>query len=503
MALTRYQHPDKPVPFSRLPAAALRAVIREGYTAADFRSDVLAGLVVGMVALPLAMALAIAVGLPPQHGLYTAIFAGFATAFFGGSRVNVTGPTAAFIVILAPIFHRQGLAGLLLSGLLGGLILLLLGVFRLGRLIEFVPHPVTTGFTAGIAVVIATLQLKDFFGLKVEGRPEHFFDYLSAYWSARSSFSPSELGVGLCTLALLLVGRKYVRRVPAPLLVLPLAALAAYLLKLDVATIETRFNGIPRILPMPIFPWDAPGAQGAEFVFSFATLKQLLPDSFAVAMLGAIESLLCAVVADGMIRTRHDPDAELIAQGIGNLICPFFSGIAATGAIARTATSIRSGARSPIASMVHALTILLAILILAPLLGYLPMASLAALLLLVAWDMSELKHFGHTLRVAPRSDVAVLLACFTLTVVFDMVVSVTVGMVLAALLFMRRMAEITEAKVQTGGGNSKFLAPCPGERSSTTSTVPCSSAPRKRRWERSPWLLKKRRSSSSAWTTCR
>jgi SulP family sulfate permease len=449
------------VPLRDLPAAALRAVLREGYPLRDLKSDVLAGLVVGMVALPLAMALAIGVGVAPQHGLYTAIVAGFFVAALGGSRTQVSGPTAAFIVILAPIYAKFGIAGLLMSGLMAGALLVAMGLGRLGRLIEFIPHPVTNGFTAGIATVIATLQLKDFLGLKLDQNPEHFIEKVGAMFAARSTASGWEVLLGVMTLAILISLPRATRRVPAPLVALPLAALVALLLTrlnpgIHIATIANRFQttvggrvvfGIPQLPPLPVLPWRMPGHDGMPFRPTLDGVRALMSGAFAVAMLGAIESLLSAVVADGMARTKHDPDAELISLGIGNLLVPFFGGIPATGAIARTATNIKNGARSPIAAMTHALTVLIAVLALAPLLGYLPMASLAALLLLVAWNMSDIKHCLHTIRVAPKSDVAVLLTCYALTVAFDMVVGVTVGMVLAAFLFMRRMADVTQARL--------------------------------------------------------
>jgi SulP family sulfate permease len=460
MARTRYQSLQQEVPLRALPAAALRAVLGEGYGAATFKADLMAGLVVGIVALPLAMALAIAVGVAPQHGLYTAIVAGLAIALLGGSRTQVSGPTAAFVVILAPIYARFGLAGLTLAGLLAGLLLVGMGLLRMGKLIEFIPHPVTTGFTAGIATVIAVLQVKDLLGLRLGHTPEHFAERVVAFARAGPSASPWELGVGLFTLALLLLVPRLTRRVPAPLVALPSAALLAVALYrlagAQVATIASRFHsevagrtvaGIPPLPPLPILPWLAPGPAGEPLALDLHTLRALLPSAFAIAMLGAIESLLSAVVADGMARTRHDPDAELLAQGVGNVVAPFFGGIPATGAIARTATNIRSGARTPVAAAVHALTVLAAVLALAPALGYLPMSALAALLVLVAWNMSEVKHFAHTVRVAPRSDVAVLLTCYGLTVFTDMVIGVSVGMVLAAMLFMRRMAIVTEAKL--------------------------------------------------------
>lgn len=461
MALTRYKSSQKSTRIAELPAAALRASLREGYGIADFKRDVLAGLVVGIVALPLAMALAIGVGVAPQYGLYTAIVSGFIVAALGGSRTQVTGPTAAFIVILAPIYTKFGLAGLYIAGLLGGVILIMMGLFRMGQMIHFIPHPVTTGFTAGIATVIATLQMKDLLGLTLEGDPAHFFDRLVAMSAALHTTSLREVAVGLGTLAVLLLFPRLTPRFPAPLVALPAAALLVFAIHLlapgfEVATIASSFQtvtmgaviqGIPPLPPLPILPWLADGPSGQPLTLTFDTFRALFSGALAIAMLGAIESLLSAVVADGLARTRHEPDAELIALGVGNVVTPFFGGIPATGAIARTATNVKAGARTPVAGMVHALTILAAVVVLAPLLGYLPMASLAALLLLVAWNMSEAKHFVHTIRVAPKSDVAVLLTCYGLTVAFDMVVGVAVGMVLAALLFMRRMAEVTRGRL--------------------------------------------------------
>ena len=411
----------------------------------------------GTVALPLSMALAIASGVPPQHGLYTAIVAGAVVASLGGSRVQVSGPTAAFVVILAPIASRFGLGGLLVATLVAGLLLVAMGLAGFGSLIEFVPHPVTTGFTAGIAVVIATLQVRDLLGLTVARMPEHYLDRLEVLAAALPSARWADFAVGSLTLAVILAWPRLDRRIPSPLVALTVAAgaaaLAAWLVPgTAVATIGSRFSysaggvllpGIPRLPPLPVLPWRLPGPDGAPLALSFTLVRELVPSAFAIAMLGAIESLLSAVVADGMTGGKHDPDAELIAQGVGNVAAPFFGGIAATGAIARTATNVRAGARSPLAAVFHALFVLAAVLLLAPLLGYLPMAALAALLVVVAWNMSERKHFARMLRIAPRADVVVLLTCFFLTVFFDMVVSVTAGIVLSALLFMKRMAEVS------------------------------------------------------------
>jgi sulfate permease, SulP family len=462
--VTRYRAAIGALPkLGLLPGPALREVLRRGYGKADLGHDVLAGLVVAVVALPLSMALAISSGVAPQHGLYTAIVAGALVALFGGARTQVTGPTAAFVVILAPISARYGLAGLLLASLMAGAILVALGVARLGRLIEFIPHPVTTGFTAGIATVIAVLQLKDFFGLTIVGNPEHFLERVAATVRALPSFQPGDLVVGVATLLLLLVWPRLTARVPPALVALPVAAVLAVVLErfgagFHVATIASRFHyvvdghtmaGIPPFPPTPHWPWAASGASGEPLVLSFALFKTLVPNAFAIALLGAIESLLCAVVADGMTGTRHDPDAELIALGVGNLVAPFFGGFAATGALARTTVNVRSGARSPLAGVFHSAFLLLAIIGFAPVLGRLPLASMAALLLTVAWRMGETKHVAHTLRAAPKSDVSVLAACYLCTVLFDMVVGVSVGVMLAALLLMRRMAEIVSTRPLT------------------------------------------------------
>jgi len=441
----------------------LKQKLKEGYNGGDFRADVMAGLVVGVVALPLSMALAIASGVPPQHGLYTAIIAGVVCALLGGTRCQVTGPTAAFVVILVPIVTRFGFGGLLVAGLMAGVILMLMGGFKLGSLIQYIPHPVTTGFTAGIAVVIGTIQLKDFVGLRF-GSPESYVERWKMMIEAHATASGWELAVGAVTLAMLIGIPRLQKKVPAPLIALVaasiLAGLAAhYIPSFHVSTIGSRFStmvhghevrGIPPLPPLPMNPFAAAGPGGAPMQFSFRLLHALIGPAFAIAMLGAIESLLAAVVSDGMSGTKHEPNSELVALGIANVLCPLFGGIAATGALARTATNIRAGARSPFAAVVHSVFVLLCTIALAPLVAYLPMAALAALLLIVAKNMAEVRHFVHIVRVAPRSDVLVLLTCFSLTVLFDMVIAVSVGVVLAALLFMKRMAELSETKLDTG-----------------------------------------------------
>lgn len=435
--------------------AALRRVFSKGYGVHDLRTDILAGIVVGIVALPLSMALAIAVGAPPQHGLYTAIVAGAVVALLGGCKFQVTGPTAAFVVILAPVVTKHGLAGLLTAGFLAGFLLIGMGLARLGRLIEYIPYPVTTGFTAGIATVIATLQIKDALGLKVGATPDAYVDKVAMLWRGRETAGLPSFAVATATLALLLLVPRVVKKIPAPLIAIVLVTAAVTFIQrhhpaFQVATIGSRFHtlidgvevaGIPRTLPSPHLPWGPGG-------LSFGLVREMLPSAFAIAILGAIESLLSAVIADGLTNTKHEPNSELVALGIGNVVAPIFGGIAATGALARTATNIRSGARSPFAAVTHAAVVLLTMVALGPLVAYIPMASLAALLMLVAWNMSEVHNFAGIVRVAPKSDVFVLLTCFALTVFFDMVVAVSVGFVLAAILFMRRMAELTESRVQ-------------------------------------------------------
>ncbi len=440
-------------------ATALRATLREGYDRAALVADLLSGTVVAIIALPLSMALAIAAGVAPQHGIYTAIVAGFVVSLLGGSRFQVTGPTAAFVVVLAPVANQHGLGGLLLAGFLAGAMLVGMGIAKVGRLIEFIPYTVTVGFTAGIATVIGTLQLRDALGLEVTRLPDDFPEKLAAFWHARASANPADLTVAVVTLALLVLLPRLSRKVPAPLLAIAVVTLlsllaGALLPALHVTTVGDRFvtriggeivRGIPQLPPMPGAPWG-------ETSLSLSLVREMLPSAFAIAMLGAIESLLSAVIADGMTGTRHDPNTELVALGVGNLLAPCFGGIAATGALARTAANIRSGARSPIAAAAHSLVILAVVLLIAPLISHVPMASLAALLVLVAWNMAEVRLVTRILRVAPKGDVLVFLSCFALTVVFDMVVAVMAGVVFAALLFMRRMAELTQARVLTSEG---------------------------------------------------
>ena len=437
-------------------ASALREVFREGYDRRALGQDLLAGLTVGVIAIPLSMALAIASGVRPEYGLYTAIIAGFLIALSGGSRFSVSGPTAAFVVILYPVAQQFGLAGLLVATLISAVILLLLAFARLGRLIEYIPEPVTLGFTSGIAIVIATLQIPDFFGLQLAEMPEAWLLKLAALGQALPAFDGATLLVAALTLATLILWPRLRLPIPGHLPALLIGVGVAWIassLGWSVETIGSRFSyllpdgstgqGIPPFFPEFVWPWQQPGPSGEPLDWSWALVRELLPAAFSIAMLGAIESLLCAVVLDGMTGKRHHANGELLGQGVGNLVAPFFGGFTATAAIARSAANYRAGARSPIAGMVHALVVLAGLLVLAPLLAYLPMASMAALLLIVAWNMSEAPKVVQLLKRAPRGDVLVLLTCLSLTVLFDMVIAIFTGIMLASLLFMRDLAGMT------------------------------------------------------------
>jgi len=440
--------------------SAIRKSIKAGPTYTSIQADIFAGLTVGLIALPLSMALAIASGVPPQHGLYTAIIAGTVIAIAGGSKVNISGPTAAFVVVLLPIVQHYGLGGLLVSGFLAGIILILMGLGKLGRLIEVVPYPVTIGFTAGIGFVIATFQIKDFLGLDIQALEGHYLHKVTILFQALPSVNWQEFLIGTLTLSIMILWRRLQTKIPGHLIALVIGSVTAWALSqfssdFSVATIGSRFqyelngitgNGIPPALPAFDWPWNLPGADGKPVGLSFELIRKLLPSVIAIAVLGALESLLCAVVADGMSGKKHNPNDELIGQGIGNLIAPLFGGIPATAAIARTATNVKAGASSPVASVIHALFILIAILSLTGLLAYIPMASMAALLLMVAWNMSEAKHFVRIIKIAPRDDVIVMSICFSLTVLFDMTIAVGVGMGLAAILFIRRSISLTTTK---------------------------------------------------------
>ncbi len=437
--------------------SALRQTFAEGYTLNALRGDISAGLTVGIIAIPLAMALAIAVGVPPQHGLYTVLIGGSIIALTGGSRFNVSGPTAAFVVILLPITQQFGVGGLLLCTAMAGVILISMGVLRAGALLQFIPYPVTLGFTAGIGVVIATLQVKDAFGLTNIEPTANYVEQIGALAQALPTIQLGDTLVAAITLLVLIIWPRFVPKIPGHLVALAVGSFIGLALNhadIPVATIGERFSytvdgishpGIPPFLPSFMWPWEMSGPDGKPLTLSFELFRQLLAPAFAIAMLGAIESLLCAVVADGMAGTaKHDPNGELLGQGIGNILAPMFGGITATAAIARSAANVRAGAFSPLAAIIHAGVVLLAMLFLAPMFSHLPMAALAALLLMVAWNMSEPKHVIHTLRISPRNDVLVLLTCLSLTVLFDMVLAVGVGLLLAAGLFIKSMSDLTD-----------------------------------------------------------
>ena len=443
--------------FSLRFAHALReSCVTEPYSTQRFYKDALAGITVGIIAIPLAMALAIASGVAPQYGLYTAIIAGFLIAVSGGSRYSVAGPTAAFVVILYPIAQSFGLSGLLVATMLSGVILVAMALLRLGRLIQYIPESVVLGFTVGIAVVIVTLQIKDLFGLPIAEMPEHFLDKIRLLAAHAGDVHWPSVSVAALTLAVMILWPKLKTPIPAHLPAITLASIAALLLAqadLPVDTIGSRFSyllpdgssgqGIPPVLPHFEWPWLREGPGGVAPVWNWRALQELLPAALAIAMLGAIESLLCAVVLDGMSGRKHSANSELLGQGIGNIVTPFFGGITATAALARSAANYRAGATSPVAAMVHALIVLLGLVALTKLLSYLPMAGMGALLLMVAWNMSEAPKAVHLLKTAPRSDIAVFVTCFSLTVLFDMVIAISTGMVLAALLFMKEIADMT------------------------------------------------------------
>jgi SulP family sulfate permease len=421
------------------------------YTRAQFAADLVAGVIVGVVALPLAIAFAIASGVTPDRGLYTAVIAGFLISALGGSRVQIGGPTGAFVVIVYGIVQQYGLDGLLAATLMAGFILLALGLAKLGGAIKFIPFPVVTGFTAAIGGLIAIQQLRDALGLRMEAPPAELVERLGAYLEHAGTLNPSAVGITAFTLLTLGGWPRISRRVPAPLVALIAGTAAAQLLNLPVETIGTRFGHIPSSLPSPVLP-----------SISLAEIRELVGPALAIATLGAIESLLSAVVADGMIGGRHRSNMELVAQGVANIVSPLFGGMPATGAIARTATNIKSGGRTPVAGMIHALTLLLVTLFFGRWAELIPLAVLAGIVLVVAYHLSEWRVFVHELH-APKSDALVMVTTFLLTLLVDLTVGIGVGMVLAAFLFMKRMAEVTNISIVrqefeetgTGAGDDK------------------------------------------------
>ncbi len=410
---------------------ALVRTFKGGYSTADVGKDLIAGLTVGVVALPLAMAFAIGAGASPAQGLYTAIIAGFFIALLGGSRYQVSGPTGAFVVIIADVIARHGMDGLLTATLLAGLILVFLGVSGLGVLIKYIPYPVTVGFTTGIGAIIFVGQLKDLFGLAIPNLSPEFFGKLGQYAAYATTISPWAALLGLGTIGIILFVRKIAPRIPAAVTAILVVSLLAWALGLPVETIGSKYGAIPRGFPAPSLP-----------ALSLEKIREVFPSAVTIALLAAIESLLSAVVADGMTGDRHGSSMELVAQGVGNLLSALFGGIPATGAIARTATNIKAGARSPISGIMHAFVLLLFTLFLGPLASAIPLAALAGVLVVVAMDMSELPRFFN-MRRAPRSDLVVMLVTFALTVVIDLTAAVEVGVLLAIFLFIKRMSETT------------------------------------------------------------
>jgi len=408
---------------------------REGYSKSMFLNDLLAGLTVGVITIPLAMAFAIGAGVPPERGLYTAIVAGFLISLLGGSRVQIGGPTGAFVIIIYSIVERHGYEGLAIATFMAGIMMILMGIARFGFFLKFIPYSVTTGFTTGIALTIFTSQIKDFFGFCLAYQPADFLEKWIAYYNDCHTLNPWALAIGAVSLLTIFFIRNKFPKIPAPVIALILATVATALFNLPVDTIVKKYGEIPRTLPFPGLP-----------TVSFDTIQLLFPDAIAIALLGAIESLLSAVVADGMTGHRHRSNGELVAQGFANLGSVFFGGIPATGAIARTSTNIKLGAKTPVAGIIHAITVLLIMLFFAPAAGKIPLATLAAILIYVAWNMSELDHFYAILK-GPRSDAIVLIITFLLTTLIDLVVAVQVGVLLSAVLFLKRMTDSTTVNI--------------------------------------------------------
>jgi sulfate permease, SulP family len=422
----------KPPTFAELYSPKLITVLREGYGLADFRADVISGLTVAIVALPLSMAIAIASGVTPGRGLITAVVGGFIVSLLGGSRFQIGGPAGAFVVLVAVTADRHGIDGVILATLMSGVLLVAAGFLRLGTYIKFIPYPVTVGFTAGIAVIILASQLRDLFGITLAGKePGELIPKLGALAGAAHTANVSAISVATFSIAVIVMLRRLRPNWPGILIAVVVAAVAAWAFSLPVETIGSRFGGIPRELPPPAWP-----------LFSLAKAQAVLPDAISFALLGAIESLLSAVVADGMTGRRHRSNCELVAQGFANIGSALFGGICVTGTIARTATNVRAGARSPVSGMLHSVFLLAFMLIAAPLASYIPLAALAAVLVVVAWNMAEKQEFATLIR-SSRADATVLLATFLLTVFRDLTEGILVGFALGAVIFINRMAEMT------------------------------------------------------------
>ncbi len=404
----------------------------EGYSFATFRKDLIAGITVGIIALPLAMAFAIAAGVEPSRGLYTAVIAGFLISLLGGSRVQIGGPTGAFVVIIYSILERHGYNGLVVATMMAAILLVLMGLFRVGRLIRFVPYPLIIGFTTGLALLIFTSQIKDFLGLDLQSLPADFLGKWGTYATFIHTLNPLAAVIGIFSLGVILFLRRFLPSLPWGIVAIILATLLVWCLGLEVETIGKRYGEIPHGLPSISFP---------QITWDLAWFQALLPDALAIAMLAGLESLLSALMGDNMIGGRHKSDCELIAQAIGNVGSVLFGGIPATGAIARTAANVKVGAKTPIAGMIHALTLLLIMSVCAPIVGQIPMAALSAVLIVVAWNMAELHRFVHLFFKAPRGDIAVMLTAFCLTVIVDLSFAIQMSMLLALFLFMKRFSE--------------------------------------------------------------
>jgi len=410
----------------------LFSVLKEGYSRQQFSKDLVAGVIVGIVALPLSIAFGIASGVKPEQGLYTAIIAGFLISIFSGSRVQVGGPTGAFIVIVYGVVQQYGYDGLATATLIAGVLLVLMGFSRLGAVIKFIPYPVTVGFTSGIALIIFVTQIRDFFGLGMGNVPAEFIEKWVAYGEHMDTLNPYAIGIGVLSFLIIVYSPKLTRKIPGALIAIFVATAIVHLFKLPIETIGSRFGSVPTMLPAPRLP-----------SVSWELIQKMFSPAIAIAALAGIESLLSAVVADGMTGRRHRSNMELIAQGIANIASPIFGGIPATGAIARTATNIKNGGQTPVAGIIHAVTLLLILLFFGKWASLIPMATLAAILMRVAYNMSEWHLFVKLLR-SPRADVTVLMTTFLLTVFIDLVVAIEIGLVLAAFLFMKRMADVTQ-----------------------------------------------------------
>lgn len=406
-------------------------VLKQGYKKEYIMPDFFSGITVAIVALPLAMAFAIASGVEPERGLFTAIIAGLLISLFGGSRVQIGGPTGAFVVILYDIVLRHGYDGLAIATLMAGFILIIMGFLRFGAVLRYIPYPVITGFTTGIAVIIFSSTIKDFFGFEIAQLPADFIGKWGEYISHLGNINYLSVLVAIASILIILYTKKLYPKIPGPIVAVIIASIVVYLFGLNVETIESRFGSIPNTLPIPSIP-----------DITFEKIKALIPAATTIALLAAIESLLCAVVADGMTGHKHKSNTELVGQGIGNIGSILFGGIAATGAIARTATNVKAGAKTPLAGIIHAIFVFVFMFALAGLIVKIPMATLAAILIIVSWNMSEIEHFKHILK-GPKSDAMVLIVTFLLTVLVDLTVAVQVGVVLAALLFIKRITDVT------------------------------------------------------------